>query len=91
MAATSIGAIATPLNSWWGPSELGNVLSDARPTIFVCDEERWHRWQQWWNPISAATPHVLPRLPELTTIIVVRTAENYKPFTGTVTTVAVQS
>ena len=37
-AALSIGAIATPLNSWWTADELEYGLSDSAPRVLVVDD-----------------------------------------------------
>ncbi|MFD0776071.1 AMP-binding protein [Streptomonospora algeriensis] len=42
-AATSIGAIAVPLNSWWSGPELEFGLSDSGATVLVADRERIER------------------------------------------------
>jgi long-chain acyl-CoA synthetase len=46
VAATSIGAIATPLNSWWGARELGHCIQDCEPAAIIADAPRWHALQQ---------------------------------------------
>nr|WP_238580837.1 AMP-binding protein [Streptomonospora alba] len=42
-AATSIGAIAVPLNSWWSGPELEFGLTDSGATVLVADRERIER------------------------------------------------
>ncbi|MEM9225772.1 MAG: class I adenylate-forming enzyme family protein, partial [Pseudomonadota bacterium] len=37
-AAVSIGAIATPLNSWWTADELEYGLSDSAPRVLIVDD-----------------------------------------------------
>ncbi len=43
LAATTIGAIAVPLNAWWTGAELGYGLADSGAAILFCDAERHHR------------------------------------------------
>lgn len=42
-AATSIGAIVVPLNSWWTGAELQFGLKNSAASVLICDEERWQR------------------------------------------------
>ncbi|MBB6171504.1 long-chain acyl-CoA synthetase [Nocardiopsis mwathae] len=42
-AATSIGAIAVPLNSWWAAGELEFGLSDSGAKVLIADQERTDR------------------------------------------------
>ena len=42
-AATSIGAIAVPLNGWWTGEELEYGLADSGAVLAVLDHERWLR------------------------------------------------
>jgi len=60
-AATSIGAIAVPLNAWWTDQELVFGLENSESSILLCDAERWDR----------ISPH-LTELPELKHVIVAR-------------------
>jgi len=60
-AATSIGAIAVPLNAWWTDQELVFGLENSGTSVLLCDDERWHR----------ISPH-LGELPELHHVIVAR-------------------
>ena len=60
-AATSIGAIAVPLNAWWTDQELVFGLENSGSKILLCDAERWDR----------ISPH-LSELPELEHVIVAR-------------------
>ena len=60
-AATSIGAIAVPLNAWWTDQELVFGLENSESSILLCDAERWDR----------ISPH-LAELPELKHVIVAR-------------------
>ncbi|MDQ7905232.1 class I adenylate-forming enzyme family protein [Phytohabitans sp. ZYX-F-186] len=39
-AATSVGAVAVPLNSWWNGEELAYVLADCGATVLFADGER---------------------------------------------------
>lgn len=42
-AATTIGAIAVPLNAWWTGEELQFGLENSGAKLLVCDGERWER------------------------------------------------
>ena len=48
-AATSIGAIAVPVNAWWNTRELDYSLSDSEPKLIVTDEERLDRFAHCEN------------------------------------------
>jgi long-chain acyl-CoA synthetase len=37
IAATAIGAVATPLNAWWRSREMGWALKDCEPALLVVD------------------------------------------------------
>lgn len=43
VAATSIGAVAVPLNAWWQTDELAYAINDSGSRIVVCDDERLER------------------------------------------------
>lgn len=43
LAATCIGAVATPLNSWWTTEELKYGLEDSGAKVLICDDERLER------------------------------------------------
>ncbi|MEM9055002.1 MAG: class I adenylate-forming enzyme family protein [Pseudomonadota bacterium] len=64
-AALSIGAIATPMNSWWTGDELEYGLKDSGARIAVLDPQ-----------IHARIKDHLDNLPELETIIVARSTED---------------
>ena len=51
-AATSLGAIITPLNAWWTADELVYGLQHCGAKLLVCDAERWARLR----PRRAAAP-----------------------------------
>jgi acyl-coenzyme A synthetase/AMP-(fatty) acid ligase len=40
IAATSIGAIAVPMNSWWQAKEMAYGLGDSGARVLFCDVER---------------------------------------------------
>lgn len=40
-AATSLGAVTVPLNTWWTGGELRYALADSGTSLLVCDDERW--------------------------------------------------
>ena len=42
-AATSIGAIAVPLNAWWNTREIAYSLKDCQPSLIFVDQERLDR------------------------------------------------
>ncbi|WP_294445069.1 class I adenylate-forming enzyme family protein, partial [uncultured Sphingomonas sp.] len=42
-AATTLGAIAVPLNAWWTGEELVYGLNDAGAKVLITDDERWDR------------------------------------------------
>ncbi|MGI9233620.1 MAG: class I adenylate-forming enzyme family protein [Woeseiaceae bacterium] len=42
-AATSIGAIAVPLNAWWNSREIYYSLEDCQPSLIIVDQERLDR------------------------------------------------
>ena len=41
--ATSIGAIAVGINSWWQRDELEQALRDSTPRVLFCDDQRFER------------------------------------------------
>jgi len=43
IAATSIGAVAVPMNGWWKGAEIEYGLRDCSPKVLVCDETRLKR------------------------------------------------
>ena len=57
-AATSVGAIAVPLNAWWTADELAYGLADCGAKVLFADPER----------LARITPH-RPRLPHLAAVI----------------------
>ncbi len=63
-AATALGAIAVPLNTWWTGAELEYGLADSGARLLLCDSARWQRIE----PYRAA-------LPALEQVIVGRSAE----------------
>ncbi len=65
-AALSLGAIATPLNSWWTGEELEYGLSDSGAKLAVVDLQIWERIK----------PH-LKNCPDLKNIIVCRGKDEY--------------
>lgn len=60
-AALAIGAIATPLNSWWTGEELEYGLADSGAKVAIVDPEKLERIRDH-----------LPKLTQLRTIIVAR-------------------
>ena len=63
-AALVLGAIATPLNSWWTGEELEYGLADSGAKVAIVDSEKLERIREH-----------LPNLPQLKHIIVARGAE----------------
>jgi long-chain acyl-CoA synthetase len=63
-AALAIGAIATPMNSWWTGDELEYGLSDSGAKVAIIDVERLERLRQH-----------LPKLPALRHVLVARAYE----------------
>jgi long-chain acyl-CoA synthetase len=63
-ATLAIGAIATPLNSWWTGEELEYGLSDSGAKVAVVDPEKLERIREH-----------LPKLPRLKHVIVARGME----------------
>lgn len=63
-AALAIGAIATPLNSWWTGEELEYGLADSGAKVAIVDQEKLERIREH-----------LPKLTQLKTIIVARGGE----------------
>jgi long-chain acyl-CoA synthetase len=63
-ATLMIGAIATPLNSWWTGEELEYGLSDSGAKVAIIDVERLERLREH-----------LPRLPALKHVLVARGLE----------------
>jgi long-chain acyl-CoA synthetase len=51
-AATALGAIAVPLNTWWTGAELEYGLADSGSKLLICDRARWQRIE----PHRAALP-----------------------------------
>lgn len=51
-AATSLGAIAVPLNAWWTGAELEYGLADSGAKLLIADSSRWRRIE----PHRAALP-----------------------------------
>ena len=62
VAATSIGAMATPINAWWGAQELDYCLNDAGPVVVLVDTPRWHALLQCNVPGLRAVILVRPDL-----------------------------
>ena len=60
-AALSIGAIATPMNSWWIGDELEYGLNDSGARVAVIDEQIYERVRSHWT-----------NMPDLEAIIIAR-------------------
>ena len=63
-AALSLGAIATPMNSWWTGDELEYGLQDSGAKVAVVDPQIYERIR----------PH-LPKLPDLQAVVVARNTD----------------
>jgi long-chain acyl-CoA synthetase len=63
-AASLVGAIVTPLNSWWTGPELEYGLTDSGTKVAIADAERWQRLRE----------HV-DQCPDLERLYVSRTSE----------------
>jgi long-chain acyl-CoA synthetase len=57
-AALAIGAIATPLNSWWTGEELEYGLSDSGAKVAIVDPEKMERIREHMPKLSAVQ-HIL--------------------------------
>lgn len=55
MAATSIGAVAVPMNAWWTSSELEYALNDCSAKVVVADVERLERLESILDKVPAKT------------------------------------
>lgn len=64
-AATALGAIAVPLNSWWTGGELAYGLADSGARLLIADAARW----------KVTAPH-LPEMPALEHVLVSRSRED---------------
>jgi acyl-CoA synthetase (AMP-forming)/AMP-acid ligase II len=62
-AATSLGAIIAPLNTWWTGDELRYALSDSGSSLLVCDDERWARIQPHTSALPALAHVLVARSP----------------------------
>ena len=63
-AAVSIGAIATPMNSWWSGEELEFGLKDSGARLAVVDGQIFERIHEHWE-----------RIPGLENIVIARESE----------------
>lgn len=57
-AATSLGAIAVPLNAWWTGPELEYGLADSGSKLLIADSSRWQRIEPH-RPVLPALEHVI--------------------------------
>ncbi len=57
-AATSLGAIAVPLNAWWTGAELEYGLADSGAKLLIADSARWQRIEPH-RAALAALEHVI--------------------------------
>jgi acyl-CoA synthetase (AMP-forming)/AMP-acid ligase II len=57
-AATSLGAIAVPLNAWWTGAELEYGLADSGARLLIADASRWQRIEPFRARL-AALEHVI--------------------------------
>ncbi|HYW15679.1 MAG TPA: class I adenylate-forming enzyme family protein [Allosphingosinicella sp.] len=57
-AATSLGAIAVPLNAWWTGAELEYGLADSGSKLLIADASRWRRIEPHRSSLPAVG-HIL--------------------------------
>lgn len=67
-AAVCVGAIATPMNSWWTGEELEYGLRDSGAKVAIVDGQIFERIREHWRD-----------LPELEHIVIARDAEEERP------------
>jgi long-chain acyl-CoA synthetase len=67
-AALSIGAIATPMNSWWTGEELEFGLKDSGARVAVMDGQIFERIREHWNSV-----------PGLEHVVIARDSEEERP------------
>ncbi len=60
-AALSIGAIATPMNSWWTGEELEYGLKDSGARVAVVDGQIFERIREHWDNIASLEHIVIAR------------------------------
>jgi len=65
-AAILVGAIATPMNSWWTGEEMEYGLKDSGAKLLVTDDQIYARIHEHWRD-----------MPSLENVIVARTDNNY--------------
>ena len=59
-AITSIGAAVVGLNAWWTGPEMNYGLSDSRPKVLICDQERFDRVSGELEDLRSTAPlHVM--------------------------------
>ncbi|MEA2496042.1 MAG: steroid-24-oyl-CoA synthetase, partial [Thermoleophilaceae bacterium] len=59
-ATVSIGAALVGMNAWWTTAEMEYALSDSRPKVLVCDDERLERVVPVLEGLRATEPiHVI--------------------------------
>ncbi|MEO0466676.1 MAG: class I adenylate-forming enzyme family protein [Pseudomonadota bacterium] len=63
-AALSIGAIATPMNSWWTGEELDYGLRDSGAKLAVVDAQIYERIREHWANLTDLKNIIIARDPE---------------------------
>lgn len=59
-ATISVGAAVVGMNAWWTGPEMEYGLSDSRPKVLICDDERLERVLPHLDGLRATTPlHVM--------------------------------
>lgn len=59
-ATVSIGAAVVGMNAWWTGAEMQYGLTDSRPKVLICDDERLERILGHLDDLRAAAPlHVI--------------------------------
>jgi long-chain acyl-CoA synthetase len=63
-AATSLGAIAVPLNAWWTGAELEFGLADSGSKLLIADFARWQRIEPHRSALPGLANVIVSRSPE---------------------------
>ena len=58
-ATVSLGAAAVGMNAWWTGPEMEYGLSDSRPKVLICDDERLERVTPHLDGLREASPLAL--------------------------------
>jgi len=55
-ATVSVGAAVVGMNAWWTGAEMDYGLSDSRPKVLICDDERLERVAPYLDGLRAVAP-----------------------------------